>query len=70
LALIGACLGGAATIEETEELLEQAGFENIKISPNDKSRELIREWDPAKTKNAGDYVVSAYIEGTRPSKDV
>ena len=66
LALVAACIGGAATIDATEELLQQAGFTNININANDKSRELIREWDPHKSTNAGDYVVSAYIEAIKP----
>ena len=66
LALVSACVGGAATIEETEKLLEEIGFQNIKIRPNDESRKLIRQWDPSKSENAGDYVVSAYIEAAKP----
>jgi arsenite methyltransferase len=65
LALIGACIGGAATIEDTEEMLRQAGFTDIRITPHDKSREIIREWDP-KNKKAGDYVVSANIAAQKP----
>jgi len=67
LALVGACVGGAATIEDTEKLLKEAGFQDIKIKPNDQSRELIREWDPGKSENPGDYVLSAYIEAIKPS---
>ena len=66
LDLVAACIGGAATIDDTEKMLKKAGFQYIKITPNDKSRELIREWDPNKTKNAGDYIVSAYIEAVKP----
>jgi ubiquinone/menaquinone biosynthesis C-methylase UbiE len=67
LALVAACVGGAATIDDTVKLLEQAGFQDIKIRPNDESRELIRQWDPSKSENAVDYVVSAYIEAIKPS---
>jgi arsenite methyltransferase len=67
LALLSACIGGAATIRDTEEMLKEAGFEEIRVTPNDKSREIIREWDPGKTKKAADYIVSAYIEGRKPS---
>ena len=66
LALVAACVGGAATIDDTVELLKEVGFQKIKIKPNDSSRELIREWDPSKSENAGDYVVSAYIEAVKP----
>jgi SAM-dependent methyltransferase len=67
LALVAACVGGAATFEDTEKILEEAGFQNIKIKANDNSRDLIREWDPDKSENAVDYVVSAYIEAVKPN---
>ena len=66
LALVSACVGGAATIDDTRDMLAQVGFENIKITPKDESRELISEWTPGASKNAGDYVVSAHIEATKP----
>ena len=66
LALVAACVGGAATIEDTEKILKEAGFQNIKIKAHDNSRNLIREWDPDKSENAVDYVVSAYIEAVKP----
>ena len=66
LALVAACIGGAATFEDTETILEEAGFQNIKIKTNDNSRNLIRKWDPDKSENAADYVVSAYIEAVKP----
>lgn len=64
LALVSACVGGAATIDETKTMLEKAGFQNIKITSKDESREFIDEWVPGS--NAGDYVVSAYIEAVKP----
>ncbi|MFC1886655.1 arsenite methyltransferase [Thermodesulfobacteriota bacterium] len=66
LALVSACVGGAATIEDTEQLLKKAGFANITIKPKDNSRELFKEWYPNESKKAGDYVVSAYIEAVKP----
>ena len=66
LSLLGACIGGAATIEDTEKMLEQAGFTDIKIRPKDYSRDLIRQWNPAKNQQALDYVVSANIEAVKP----
>jgi SAM-dependent methyltransferase len=66
LALVAACVGGAATFEDTEKILKEAGFQNIKIEANDNSRNLIRKWDPDKSENAMDYVVSAYIEAIKP----
>jgi ubiquinone/menaquinone biosynthesis C-methylase UbiE len=66
LALVAACVGGAATIDDTIQMLQEAGFQDIKITPKDESRELIRAWDPSKSENAGDYVVSSYIEAVKP----
>lgn len=66
LALVAACIGGAATIQETKEMLHSVGFQDIKVDTNKKSQELIEKWDPDKSSNAGDYVVSAYIEGIKP----
>ncbi len=64
LALVAACVWGAATIDDTEKMLKKAGFQEIRIKPKDESRELIRKWVPGG--NAGDYVVSAYIEALKP----
>jgi SAM-dependent methyltransferase len=64
LALVSACVGGAATIDDTEKMLKEAGFQDIKITPKDESREIIEKWVPGK--NAGDYVASAYIEAVKP----
>jgi len=64
LELVSACVGGAATIDDTEEMLKQCGFQDIRITTKDKSRALISEWAPGS--NAGDYVVSAYIEAVKP----
>jgi SAM-dependent methyltransferase len=67
LALVAECLGGAATIDDTKEMLKAAGFQKIKIQSKDGSRELIQAWDPHKRQDAGDFVVSAYIEAVKPS---
>jgi ubiquinone/menaquinone biosynthesis C-methylase UbiE len=66
LALVSACVGGAATIDDTRDMLEKAGFVNIKITPKDESRKLISKWTAGDSKNAGDYVVSAYINAAKP----
>lgn len=67
LALVSACVGGAATIDDTRAMLAEAGFIDIKITPKDESRKLISEWTGGDRKNAGDYVVSAYIEAIKPN---
>ena len=67
LALVSACVGGAATIDDTKAMLREAGFADIRIKAKEESRELISQWAPGENKNAGDYVVSAYIEATKPA---
>jgi SAM-dependent methyltransferase len=66
LALLSACVGGAATIDDTVKMLEKAGFQDIEIIPKEESRKLISEWVPGRSKNAGDYVVSADIKAVKP----
>jgi SAM-dependent methyltransferase len=66
LALVSACVGGAATIDDTAGMLQEAGFMDIRIKAKDESRKLISQWAPGENKNAGDYVVSANIEALKP----
>ncbi len=58
------CLAGAAGIDELESVLTATGFLNIRITPNSRSRELIREYAPGS--GLENYVVSATIEAVRP----
>ena len=67
LALVSACVGGAATIDDTAAMLKEVGFQDVKITPKDESRKLIQQWAPDKSKNARDYIVSAYIEAVKPA---
>ena len=64
LAALCGCVAGAASLDELESMLSEAGFENIRILPKDGSREFIRSWIPGR--NAADYVLSATIEATKP----
>jgi SAM-dependent methyltransferase len=66
LALLSACVGGAATIDDTLKMLDEVGFQDIEVIPKEESRKLISEWVPGRSKNAGDYVVSAYIKAVKP----
>jgi len=66
LALLSACVGGAATIDDTVKMLQEAGFQQIEVNPKEESRKIISQWAPGKSKNAGDYVVSAYIKAVKP----
>jgi arsenite methyltransferase len=59
------CMAGASQIGELEEMLRDAGFDQIKIAPKDASRSFIREWLPGK--RVEDYLVSATIEAVKPT---
>jgi SAM-dependent methyltransferase len=65
MALRAGCVGGAAAIDELEQMLLATGFERIRIRPKDESREFIREWSPGR--RIEDYVVSATIEAVKPA---
>lgn len=64
LALIAACVGGAATIDETRRMLESAGFTDIRIEPRQGSGDAMNALVPGCA--ADNYVVSADIKATKP----
>jgi len=64
LALYSGCMAGASLIDELEELMRHAGFNDIKITPKDDSKDFIKDWAPGK--NVTDYVLSAHIEAIKP----
>ncbi len=63
LDLLTSCIAGAASLEDIEGWLAEAGFQEVRISPKD-SRALVRQWAPGA--NVEDYVCSANIEAIRP----
>ncbi len=65
LDLLSSCVSGAATVNEIEEMLLEAGFRDVQILILEESRELIREWVPGR--NVEKYIVSATIEATKPN---
>ncbi len=64
LELISACVGGAATIDETRNMLEKAGFTDIRINPHQGSGQAMDAAIPGF--HAGEYVVSARIQARKP----
>lgn len=64
LALYSGCMAGASLISDLESYMENAGFENIKVTPKDESKEFIKDWAP--DTNVTDYVLSAHIEAIKP----
>jgi len=65
LSLYAGCMAGAAAIDELEDMLEEFGFQQIRIQPKDESRRLIREWAPGR--KIEDFIVSASIEAVKPA---
>ena len=65
LALLSACIGGAATIDDTEEMLRNAGFKEISVTTQRQEPGDNPGMGAGKNKNAADYVVSAYIEARK-----
>jgi len=63
VALTG-CVAGAADVTTVERLLGEAGFEGIRVTVSQDSREFIRDWMPGS--GIEDYVASASIEATKP----
>ena len=58
------CMAGAATIDELQSMLTDAGFTDIQIDIIDSSRETIRQWMP--DSGLENYVASANIQAIRP----
>lgn len=66
LASIGACVGGAALLDEVKAELAAAGFERVAVTPRDGSRRVIDGW--TERADAGDFVASASITAHKPER--
>jgi ubiquinone/menaquinone biosynthesis C-methylase UbiE len=63
-ALLCGCIAGAAPIERIETWLAQAGFIDVRVTPNPESRELIETWAPGI--GIENFVASATVEARKP----
>ena len=63
LALIAGCIGGAEHVGRLEEMLQQAGFQDIRMTPKDNSKEIVSSWSP--DNNVEDYIASYIIEAVK-----
>ena len=63
LGLIAACIGGAEYVEKIREMLQDAGFRNIRLEPKANNREIVKSWAPVK--NIEDLVASYNIEAVK-----
>ena len=66
LAMMAGCIAGAEYVENIRTMLQNAGFENIRMIPKDSSNEIIKAWTPGK--NVEEYVASYIIEADKKSK--
>lgn len=62
--LLAGCVAGAASVDETRRMLQEAGFADIRVTPKPESREYIATWAPGS--GIENYVVSALIEAVKP----
>lgn len=63
VALTG-CISGAAPVEVLQTLLQEAGFDDIRVQVKPESRELIKDWIPGS--GAERFIASATIEAVKP----
>jgi SAM-dependent methyltransferase len=59
------CIAGAAPVGELEQMLREAGFVDVRVTPRPESKTFIRDWMPGSGAEA--VISSATIEGTKPS---
>ena len=64
LGALTGCLAGAALVDDVERWLTEVGFVDVRVTPKDSSRALIRQWTDAGS--LADYVLSANIEARKP----
>lgn len=63
LGLIASCIGGAEYVEDIKAILQKVGFKDIRMTPKDNSRDIVKSWAP--DKNIEDFVASYIIEATK-----
>lgn len=63
MSLVSGCIGGAEYIEDLEAIIRDAGFDDIRMTLKDNSKEIIRNWTPEK--NIVDFVASYIIEAVK-----
>jgi len=61
--MLTGCIAGAEDVNKIQEMLQRAGFKNIRLTPKDNSKEILKSWIPGN--NAEDYVASFLIEAVK-----
>ena len=65
-ALLCGCVAGAISAERTESLLREAGFVDVAIEVNPKSRDTVAAWAPGR--GIEKCVASAMVEARKPPR--
>lgn len=60
---LSACVSGASTCDELEQMLREIGYHDIVIEQKDESRLFIKDWIPGAS--IDDYMVSATIQARK-----
>lgn len=63
LHLVAGCIAGAEYVEDIRIMMHDAGFKDIKLTPKDNGREIVKSWVP--DRNVEDYVTSYIIEAIK-----
>jgi len=63
-ALLCGCVAGAAPAERIEAWLREAGFVEVRVTPNFESREMIESW--ASGRGVENYIAPAMVEARKP----
>ena len=63
LRLLAGCIAGAEYVDNIITMMQNAGFINIKLTPKDNSREILKSWAP--NKSLEDFVASYIIEAVK-----
>ena len=63
LKLYSACVSGASSINDLEQYMSVAGFNDVEITPKENSKEFIKKW--AQDFKVQDYIVSANIQAKK-----
>ena len=64
LQLVACCIAGAEHVDVVRTMLKNMGFSDIRLTPKENSREIIKSWGFGK--NIEDYVASFIIEAKKP----
>lgn len=63
LKMLTGCIAGAEFVDNLKEMMNEAGFKNIKLTPKDNGKEIVKSWAPER--RAEDCVSSYIIEAVK-----